>query len=67
MIGLGMNWSEPADESLEAQTVYELFYRVQLSPRLAITPSLQFVDDPALPDAPDDHLWFYGLRGRFTF
>ena len=67
MIGLGMNWSEPSHEKLDAQTVHELFYRIQLSPRLAITPSVQFVDDPALPGAPDEHLWFSGLRARFTF
>lgn len=67
MVGLGMSWSEPSNKKLDAQTCYELFYRVQLSPRLAITPSLQYIDDPALPSAQDDHLWFYGLRGRLTF
>ena len=67
MFGLGMNWSEPSNEKLDAQAAYELFYRAQLSPRLAITPSVQFVDGPALPDAPGAQLWFYGVRARFTF
>jgi len=67
MFGLGMNWSEPSNEELDAQAAYELFYRAQLSPRFAITPSVQFVDGPALPDAPAEQLWFYGLRARFTF
>jgi porin len=67
MIGLGMNWSEPSNAKLDDQAAYELFYRAQLSPRLAVTPSVQFVDGPSLPDAPGDELWFCGLRTRYTF
>jgi porin len=65
LVGLGISWSEPADNNLDNQVAGELFYRLQLAQNLAITPSVQLVLDPALnPD--EDELWIGSLRARFT-
>ncbi len=65
LIGLGLNWGEPPDGSLNDQYTGELFYRFQFAQNFAITPSVQMLVDPALnPD--DDQIWIFGLRARFT-
>lgn len=66
LMGLGVNWGSPADDTLNEQWSTELFYRLQLSENIAITPSLQLIVDPALrPDK--EELWIGGVRMRFTF
>ena len=43
----------------------EVFYRLQLSENLAITPDIQFIINPALnPD--DKTVWVLGLRARLA-
>jgi len=64
-LGLAVNWGQPPQEGLDAQTTGEFFYRVQLSENLAITPNLQLLSDPALNDE-DDTVWVTGLRIRLT-
>jgi porin len=66
VIGLGFNWGKPNQTSFEGaddQYTTELFWRYQLTKELAITPSLQYIQDPAL-NQEDDSLWVYGLRVR---
>jgi porin len=66
LLGLATNWGDPPSGSgLNDQTTTELFYRLQLAQNLAITPSLQFVTDPALNPA-EDSLTIFGLRLRLT-
>lgn len=66
VLGFGVNWSDPADGSLEEQYTAELFYRFQLFQNLAFTPSFQFIESPALqPDL--GSVWVGGIRGRLTF
>ena len=66
LVGLGVNWGDPSDDSLDEQVSTELFYRFQLAQNLAITPSVQWLIDPAMnPD--DDHLAIFGLRAQVTF
>ncbi len=65
LIGLAVNWGEPADDSLNDQYTGELFYRLQFAQNFAITPSVQLFMDPALnPDK--DEIWILGLRARLT-
>ncbi len=65
LIGFAMNWGNPSDDALDDQYTGELFYRLQLSQNLAITPSVQLLIDPALnPD--EDHIWIGGIRIRLT-
>lgn len=66
VIGLGFNWGKPNEISFEGaddQYTLELFWRYQLTNELAITPSLQYIKDPAL-NPEEDSLWAYGLRLR---
>jgi porin len=65
LLGLAVNWGDLSDGSLNDQTTTELFYRLQLAQNLALTPSLQYITDPALnPD--EDKIWILGLRIRLT-
>ncbi len=47
LIGFAVNWGNPADDALDDQYTAELFYRLQLSQNLAITPHVQLLIDPA--------------------
>jgi porin len=50
---------------LDDQFTAEVFYRFMLSKHFAVTPSLQYIEDPALnPD--DDSIWIAGMRARLT-
>ena len=65
VIGLGVNWGDPSDEALREQYTTELFYRFQYAQNIAITPSVQWLVDPALnPD--EDNIWIFGLRVRMN-
>ena len=66
LIGLGVSWGQPSDNSLHDQYTAELFYRLYLTQSLAITPDVQLTIDPALnPD--EDVIGVFGLRVRLTF
>ena len=66
-LGVGFNWGEPnADtwgEGLRDQYTTEVYYRLHVTPRFAITPSLQLLMHPAL-DPELDRSWVFGLRVR---
>lgn len=64
-LGIAVNWGDPAADSLKDQYTTELFYKLQLSQNLALTPSVQYLLDPALnPDK--DEIVIVGLRLRIT-
>ena len=66
VIGLGFNWGKPNQVSFEGaddQYTTELFWRYQLTKELAVTPSIQYINNPALNED-EDSLWVYGLRAR---
>jgi porin len=63
VVGLGISWGEPSVSGLRDQTTGEIFYRWQVNDVLAITPSLQFIHNPAL-DPTNDNLVVFGLRAR---
>ena len=68
VIGLGLNWGKPNQASFEGaddQYTVELYWRYQLTKELAVTPSINFIKDPAL-NSEQDSLWAYGLRLRFA-
>ena len=69
LIGVGLNWGEVNENSfgrgLDDQYTFEIFYRWQLTPRLALTGDLQYLKDPALnPD--EDSVFVWAVRGRFA-
>ncbi len=65
LAGLAVNYGELAAEGLDSQTTAELFYRIQLGQNLAITPSIQLLQDPALNNETDS-ITLFGLRLRMT-
>lgn len=65
LLGLAVNWGQPPQDELDAQTTGEFFYRLQLAENLSITPNIQLLKDPAL-DQEDNTVWVTGLRIRLT-
>jgi porin len=70
LLGVGLNWSRPNETTygarLEDQTTIEIFQQLQLTRGIEITPSLQFINNPALNPV-DDSTLLLGLRLRAAF
>ena len=68
VIGFGFNWGRPNETSfgdVDDQYTTELFWRYQLTTELGVTPTIQYIFDPALnPD--ESSLWAFGLRARIV-
>lgn len=62
VIGAGINWGKPNGGGRDQYTS-ELFWRYQLTKEVALTPSLQYIRNPALNPV-EDNLWAFGLRVR---
>ena len=66
VLGFAVGWGKPANDTLQDQYTSEVFYRLQLVQNLAITPSAQYIVNPA--NSPNEtEVWVVGLRGRLTF
>ena len=65
LTGFAMTWEDPSDKALNEQNAIEVFYRLQISRTLAITPSVQVIVDPAL-NPNDDAVTLFGLRARLA-
>jgi porin len=69
LLGVGLNWGDPNELSfgsgLEDQTLAEVFYRLQIAQQFALTPSVQYIDDPAL-DPEQASTWVIGARARLA-
>jgi len=52
-------------EGLKDQHLFEVFYRLQLSSRLAITPDIQYIINPALNDQ-QSSIFVWGFKGRIS-
>jgi porin len=65
-IGIGLTWSRPADGSLDDQGALDAFYRIQVTPQIAVTPTLQMIMNP-VRNPSKDVVWVLGVRSRFTF
>jgi porin len=69
LLGIGLNWGEPNESSfgpgLDDQYTAEVFYRIPVTQQIAITPSIEYIKDPALnPD--NDSIWIAGVRVRLA-
>jgi porin len=69
LLGLGGNWGRPNEavfgSGLDDQYGFELFYRLQVTKEIAITPDFQYLRNPAQnPD--EDSIWVFALRARFS-
>ena len=70
LVGAAFNWGEPNDDTfapgLEDQYAIEVFYRVPILKRFAITGDIQYIKDPALNPSKNT-IWMFNLRGRGAF
>ena len=66
VLGIAAGWGRPSNNVLQDQYTSEVFYRFQLVERLAITPSVQLVVNPAA-NPKEDKVFVAGLRIRLTF
>jgi len=65
VLGIGLSWGRPSAKGLDDQYASELFYRVQVLPNVAITPSVQMILNPARnPDK--NAMAVFGIRGRIA-
>ncbi|WP_370979335.1 carbohydrate porin [Agaribacterium sp. ZY112] len=63
--GVALNWGQPALKGLEDQLTAEVFYKYQLAQNIALTPSLQLLQNPALnPD--ENSVVIAALRFRLS-
>ena len=65
-MGIGAWWQDLSHRDLRDQSGMEVFYRWEVIPNLAITPSIQLLNDPAL-NSDVDRIVLFGLRGRVLF
>ena len=66
LIGLGVAWGEPHDDSLAHETLAALFYRVQLTDSIALTPDVQLIVNPR-GDRHADTVGVFGVRMQAVF
>ena len=64
--GAGFTWAQPTDRQLMDQYGLELFYRWQVTARMEFSTDVQWIIDPALPDA-REAVAVGGLRVRWIF
>ena len=65
VFGLAVNYSEPFDDRLREQTTMEAFLKIKLAQNMAVTPSFQWLINPAI-NPQHDHIEIIGLRFRVT-
>jgi porin len=69
LLGFGANWGQPNKAvfgpGLDDQYAFELFYRLQVTRELAITPDVQLLINPAL-NPTENSIFVFGLRGRLA-
>jgi porin len=65
-IGIGLTWSHPADGDLDDQGALDAYYRVEVTPQIAVSPTLQLILNP-VRNPSKDAVWVLGIRSRFTF
>jgi porin len=66
MLGISLSWNQPNIDEAKDQYTSELFYRFNVTAHFELTPSIQFIVNPALnPEV--SSLFYFGARGRITF
>jgi hypothetical protein len=49
VLGIGASWGDPFDPAQRNQHGGEVYYRLQLTNDVAVTPHVQFIFDPVFP------------------
>jgi len=63
--GVAVAWGQPEDRSLRNQYVAELFYRLQLTDNIQLTPDIQLIAEPSR-NRDNDMIGVLGLRMRIV-
>lgn len=66
IFGIAGTWSNPSNDSLPGEKLFELFYRIQVTENMGLSPDLQFVVDPSLNPS-EDLVTIVGLRLKVLF
>ena len=70
LLGAAVNWGRPNEDTfvpdLDDQLALEVFYRMSLGERSAVTVDLQYIQDPAINPS-ESSIWMLGFRGRVAF
>lgn len=66
VVGVGVSWARHTNRALNDQVSTEIFYRIQLAPQFALTPSVQILVDPPLNPA-NNVVGIFAIRGRIAF
>jgi porin len=66
IIGVAVGWGQPEDRNLRNQAIAEVFYRMQITDYLQVTPDLQIIKNPS-QNRSDDTIGVIGLRLRLDF
>ena len=65
VIAMSVAWGRPSNSQFREQYGAEIFYRMQITPNLALTPDLQLVVNPAT-NANADYLGITSIRARLA-
>jgi len=65
IVGLGLAWDDVWGQAQEDQISTELFWRLVVAENIQLTPSLQWLRNPAF-DPTQREIWSLGLRVRLT-
>jgi porin len=65
LAGIGLNWADPGSAFAKDQYTFEAFYRYTVSPKFAITPSIQYIVNPALNPG-QNNVTLLSLRARIA-
>ena len=69
LLAFGFNWGRPNENTfgpgLSDQYALEIFYRMNLTEQLTITPDVQFLKNPA-QNPSEDSIWVFGIRARLA-
>jgi porin len=64
-LGFGVAWANPVDPMASQETLCEIFYRMQLTQTLAVSPDVQFVMPGGNNE--DDLIVVFGVRCQWLF
>ena len=66
VFGIAFGWGRPYEAELRDQKTLEVFYRLQISQNVGITPDLEVLFDPSRnPD--ESVIGIFSLRVQFAF
>ncbi|PWJ44654.1 carbohydrate porin [Sediminitomix flava] len=65
ILGTSFSWNRPNISGTKDQITAEVFYRINFTAHLELTPSIQFINQPTFNPS-DNSLWYLGIRGRVT-